>query len=279
MKKLFWIFLYYIDYRDSRLQLYNVDVFFKFDDNTGQWKFKRPSDPYSNISDGDTLKIWIICNLGSQTTSGFQPTNPTNLTISIQNNHPKLSWTRSEPTESAKYDAYRSTSEEGTYYKQNAEPITDDFWIDYDIRTDLTPKTTYYYKVRAISGDESKSSPGYSNIESIEGKCVPQKQIPKTSRELSQQWSLNCYPNPFNPSTNIEFSLPVQCKVTLSVFDLLGKEVQNLIDEDIQAGYYQVKFYGSNLSSGIYFFHFKAISLEADKPGYFSQTKKIIFSK
>ncbi len=62
------------------------------------------------------------------------------------------------------------------------------------------------------------------------------------------------YPNPFNPSTKISYQLPNRAQVTLRVFDLLGREVKTLANEEKQAGYYETEFDASNLSSGVYLY-------------------------
>ena len=62
------------------------------------------------------------------------------------------------------------------------------------------------------------------------------------------------YPNPFNPTTQINYELPVSGLVTLKVFDILGREIATLVNEEKQAGKYQVEFSANNLSSGIYFY-------------------------
>jgi chitinase len=61
------------------------------------------------------------------------------------------------------------------------------------------------------------------------------------------------YPNPFNPSTTIKFDLPTSSQVTLSVYDVLGRQVSVLVNERRNAGVHEVKFDGSNLASGVYF--------------------------
>jgi photosystem II stability/assembly factor-like uncharacterized protein len=62
------------------------------------------------------------------------------------------------------------------------------------------------------------------------------------------------YPNPFNPSTTIQFTIPADGRVVLKVFDLLGREVATLLDEDRKAGVYQqAEFNASNFASGVYF--------------------------
>ncbi len=62
------------------------------------------------------------------------------------------------------------------------------------------------------------------------------------------------YPNPFNPYTNIKFAIPHYGKVTLRVYDLLGREISVLLNDYLDAGIHEVIFNGNNLSSGIYFY-------------------------
>ncbi len=84
------------------------------------------------------------------------------------------------------------------------------------------------------------------------------------------------YPNPFNPSTKIEYSLPFDSKVVLSVYDMLGREVANIVNNNLQkAGFYSVEFNGSNLISGTYFYKLTAQGREND----FVTTKKMILIK
>ncbi|HKZ42061.1 MAG TPA: T9SS type A sorting domain-containing protein, partial [Candidatus Hodarchaeales archaeon] len=64
---------------------------------------------------------------------------------------------------------------------------------------------------------------------------------------------INNYPNPFNPSTEIRYQLPGPSFVTLKIYDVLGREVKALVNEELAAGYYTARFDGSGLSSGIYF--------------------------
>jgi hypothetical protein len=79
------------------------------------------------------------------------------------------------------------------------------------------------------------------------------------------------YPNPFNPSTTISYQLPAAGKVTLKVFDILGREITTLVNEDKTAGNYKVNFNGSRLGSGIYFYQLRS--------GSFIQTKKLVLLK
>ncbi|MBN8570707.1 MAG: T9SS type A sorting domain-containing protein [Ignavibacteria bacterium] len=79
------------------------------------------------------------------------------------------------------------------------------------------------------------------------------------------------YPNPFNPATVISFQLPAAGFVKLKVFDLLGREVANLLNENLSAGSYKYDFNASDLTSGIYFY-----KLETEN---FSETRKMVLVK
>jgi hypothetical protein len=77
------------------------------------------------------------------------------------------------------------------------------------------------------------------------------------------------YPNPFNSETRIEFSVPKQGYVSLKVYDILGKLVKILMDNEIEAGWHQVFFKAENLSGGVYFYTLQINGTQ--------ETKKMIF--
>ncbi|MDZ4712790.1 MAG: T9SS type A sorting domain-containing protein [bacterium] len=79
------------------------------------------------------------------------------------------------------------------------------------------------------------------------------------------------YPNPFNPATVISYQLPVSSLVTLKIYDVLGKEVMTLVNEQKQAGSYKVDFNGINLASGAYFYRMEA--------GEFTDIKRMMLIK
>jgi hypothetical protein len=84
-------------------------------------------------------------------------------------------------------------------------------------------------------------------------------------------WLNQNYPNPFNPSTIINYQVPVLSHITLKLFDVLGREITTLVNEEKNAGRYKVKFDGSKITSGIYFYKLNA--------GNFSETKKMLLIK
>jgi len=79
------------------------------------------------------------------------------------------------------------------------------------------------------------------------------------------------YPNPFNPTTVINYSIPSKSKVTLKVYDVLGKEIAKLVDEEKSAGTHNLEFDASNLSSGVYFYRINA--------GNFQEVRKMMLIK
>ncbi|MGA8265493.1 MAG: T9SS type A sorting domain-containing protein, partial [Ignavibacteriaceae bacterium] len=92
------------------------------------------------------------------------------------------------------------------------------------------------------------------------GNTIPQKYY------LSQN-----YPNPFNPSSIINYEIPKSSLVTLKVYDVLGREVATLVNEEKHTGRYNVTFSASKYSSGVYFYRITA--------GNFSQIKKMVLLK
>jgi len=78
----------------------------------------------------------------------------------------------------------------------------------------------------------------------------------------------NNFPNPFNPVTNIKYQVPELSFITLKIYDVLGKEITTLVYEEKPVGEFELKFDGTELTSGIYFYQLSA--------GLFRQTKKMI---
>ena len=98
-----------------------------------------------------------------------------------------------------------------------------------------------------------------------------------SEKDLLYEFTLDQnYPNPFNPVTKIKFEIPGQARndnalVILKVYDILGKEIVILVNEEKPAGEYEVEFDGSALTSGIYFYELKA--------GQYSETRKMVLMK
>lgn len=119
-------------------------------------------------------------------------------------------------------------------------------------------KGIYQYRLKQIDFNGNYT---YLNLNGDVNIGVP------TKFELSQN-----YPNPFNPTTKINFSLPKDSKVSLRIFDITGREVARLLNNEFkQADYYTIDFNAFNLSSGVYFYQINA--------GDFMETKKMMLLK
>ena len=119
----------------------------------------------------------------------------------------------------------------------------------------------YYYRLKQIDFDGSYE---YSNVIEVS------VNIP-TVFSLEQN-----YPNPFNPATIIKYSIPENSYVTLKIYDILGDEIETLVNEEKPAGTYELEFNSHssdvrNLTSGVYFYQLKA--------GSFVETKKMVLLK
>jgi uncharacterized delta-60 repeat protein len=120
-----------------------------------------------------------------------------------------------------------------------------------------------------VSGESTGNGTGldYATIKysQLVGITPVSNQIPKDF-SLSQN-----YPNPFNPTTNIKFDVVGAGDVKIVVYDVMGREVQTLVNEKLQPGTYEAAFDGSQLTSGVYFYKITA--------GDFSETKKMLMIK
>ena len=127
----------------------------------------------------------------------------------------------------------------------------------------------YSSQQQSASYDPSFGSTAVSNFSmstaSVTGITDPAGNVP-SKFELR-----NNYPNPFNPSTIISFTLPINSQVRLDVYNILGQKVAELINKQMNAGDYNVTFNAGNLSSGVYLYRLQA--------GQFTSTKKMILTK
>jgi len=97
--------------------------------------------------------------------------------------------------------------------------------------------------------------------------------------EMPDKYFLNQnYPNPFNPSTNIKFNIPKTSYVTLKIFNMLGQEVAELVNEEKQPGVYEVNWNASGFASSVYFYKLIAKDI-ATHSNQFLEVKKLILIK
>lgn len=125
-----------------------------------------------------------------------------------------------------------------------------------------------FCKVTAYNGIDSSVSSN-SLLITLKSTSVG---IQNISSQIPERYMLeNNFPNPFNPTTNIKFQLPQKSFVRLTIYDMLGREVQTILNEEVTAGFYNFTFNAFELNSGIYFY-----KLETNK---FSDTKRMVLVK
>jgi hypothetical protein len=193
--------------------------------------------------------------------NGIVPVDLISLTASYLDNSINLNWSTATEINNRGFEIERSTNKndwrligfnEGNGTTTEAHYY---FFVD-DLFGTSSPQL--YYRLKQIDFDGSFE---YSGIVEVE--------IAPSSFSLSQN-----YPNPFNPTTKIKFTISDFGFTTLKVYDVLGREVATLVNEEKQQGEYEIKFDAlgiGNLASGIYFYQLKA--------GEFIETRKMILMK
>lgn len=253
----------------------------------GTWDSSISLDPYPN---NDILSISSVSNdlYTAWRHSGNYlyykqydniPLPPVNLTVSENQNthHPDLYWTKVEP--------------DINYYKIEKNITTcDPTWQNYaqTTNTSYTDQNEVYCTAKPPEGCPSSCSVGYrliavdysSNTSEPTDQVTayvtghyPQKRVQETNPIITPivyKLEQN-YPNPFNPNTSIYYSLEKENWVSLKVYNMLGQEVAELVNEKQSEGYHSVEFNAFDLPSGIYIY--KIIS------GKFADMKKMMLIK
>jgi hypothetical protein len=101
-----------------------------------------------------------------------------------------------------------------------------------------------------------------------------EKSIMPATFALSQN-----YPNPFNPSTTIRYDVPVEAKVTLTIYDMLGRKIQTLVDRQVKPGVYAETWNASSMASGAYYYRIDARDATPGSGRRFSETKRLVLLK
>jgi hypothetical protein len=153
----------------------------------------------------------------------------------------------------------------------------------------LFPGEGYWIKSSA-SGTLTLSSLDHGHLSFGKINIVPSKELPPPSPEgdgngLKTQYSKpetfsleQNYPNPFNPTTVIRYQLPVESKVSLKIFDVLGREISVLVNDVQGDGYKELEWNATSNPSGLYFLELKAVDIN-DATNVFTQVRKLVVSK
>lgn len=210
-------------------------------------------------------------NYGSSNTRTLTLTNPLNIT---GNQVAIVSFYRKHTIDPLDYAYFDVSSDNGTTWSSaKFFSGTQSTWVKEFLDITSLAKGSNQLKIRfsLVSNVQTQADGIY--IDNVRVICYnPVTTSITGNSEVPLRYNLSQnYPNPFNPSTSIKFELPQSGFVSLKVFDLLGREVANLVNEVKQAGSYNLEFNASNFASGIYYY-----KLESNG---FSDTKKMILIK
>lgn len=189
----------------------------------------------------------------------FIPVELSSFSAQLVNQDVILNWTTASELNNQGFEIEYSTDNEN-FSKIGFVPGfgTTTEMKSYSFRISNVKSGLQYYRLKQIDFDGSATI--YNSVE-VTGP------VPNTF-VLNQN-----HPNPFNPSTNISFSLPIEANVTIKLFNLLGQEVTQITNANLTAGNHQIEFNAEGLSSGTYIYSLEA---KGTNGANFKSTKKML---
>ena len=204
---------------------------------------------------------WDV-SLGNSIVVGVVPVELTSFAAAVSENGVALSWQTATETNNRGFEIERSVNNNNFYLVGFVDGVgTTTEKHNYIFTDKLSAAGNYYYRLKQIDFDGSYE---YSDVVEVDFSGV-------TSYAIAQN-----YPNPFNPATQIEFAIPVDAKVSIKVFSVLGQEVANLTSNQFSAGSHKVNFDASSLTSGAYIYSISAKGLDGSE---FTQSRKMLLMK
>ena len=209
-------------------------------------------------------KGWTVGDNGTiaMFTDNTVPVELTSLSANVTGNNVSLKWSTATETNNSGFQVER----------RNTQNERSDEWVNIGFvngHGTSIEQQSYFFNDQNLSAGKYlyriMHIDFYGSFEYFELESEVIVNAPYTF-SLSQN-----YPNPFNPTTLIKFSIPVKGNVTLKVYDIIGNEVATLVNENKDAGTFEVNFSAEDLSSGIYLYQLKSSS--------FIETKKMTLIK
>ena len=208
-----------------------------------------------------------------------KPETPKNFSGTTENNHPKLTWTPNTGSSILGYWIYRNFNKQGFEHCATVTPKTASQWIDNFITTS-EPNYVVAYRMDCYDNNGQHSDPTGSVYYWGDIELKKARSLSSSSSTPAHSALFPNHPNPFNPETTIQYQLAEGSRVSMSVYNVLGAEVQRLVDENQPAGVYSIRWdgrdtYGKQVAGGIYIYKIEAVG----SSGRFVQTKKMILMK
>lgn len=194
---------------------------------------------------------------------------PKNLVITnagSNGQNPVLQWNASSEPNLQYYAVYRGYQDSKTspinWLTNPVATTTNTTWMDPFVTINTSAPSSVHYRVTAV--DNANNESDYSNSVSTNSYSVPkilsEPIVSNTTLTIPQKIALyQNYPNPFNPATEIKFALPENGHVIINIYNLAGKKIRTLLDEQRTAGYHTISWDGKDesghdVASGIYFY-------------------------
>ena len=215
-----------------------------------------------DITTNDPSKPTVRISL--QTDDEPLPVELTSFTSSVNRNDVKLNWTTLTEINNSGFEIQRMNQRENSDWARagfvqgngNSTVVNNYSFEERNLAT-----ARYKYRLKQI---DFNGNYAYHNLSNEVNVGIPDVFA------LQQN-----YPNPFNPSTTINFDLPLDARVKILIYDITGRQISTIIDNDFKAGYNFVKFNASSFASGVYFYSLTAGSGSQ----YFTATKRMVLVK
>ncbi len=169
---------------------------------------------------------------------------------------------------------------------QGQEPYINYGQIGYSYVTTEIQHFVYTFDMEHITDSNAKIeiNAGQSNsdvyIDNIYLREIVKESVDDKKSNISSEYRLSSnYPNPFNPSTTINYQLPVTSEVELSIYNLLGQKIITLVSEKQAAGAYTIEWHAKDVPSGIYLYRLKARDPSSSSGQGFTETRKMVLQK
>ena len=147
--------------------------------------------------------------------------------------------------------------------------------------TDTTEAGTGEYTMQFTTQPFTLSRDGITTLGLFGvGKFGPVTDVIENTEDIPKEYSISQnFPNPFNPSATIKYTLPGESLVRIKIYDVLGREIKTLVDRKESSGKHAINFEASDLSSGIYLYQFYAEGSGSNIGQVFIRQKKMILVK
>lgn len=203
------------------------------------------------------------------------PLAPTNVALTgAVGQHPTISWTKVDVADH--YNVYRSVDLDGIYHFQKVGEVVHNpnqnthYWVDNSviIADKFNTTSRHYYRITTVDSNPYES---ITSTQVSTNSNWAEKMFSGDFNGLIEYKLYNAFPNPFNPTTTISYSIKEAGMVNLEVFNILGQKVSVLVNEFQEAGINSVTFDASTLSNGVYLYQLQS--------GNHFITKKMILAK